>query len=132
MANCIFASPNSSCSSVCAYQSILWNAATCCLRMGYFIIAYLHGIDIQAKHSHPFLKKKKIELQWKRVVSWLLVFCSIWYALLEAAGVIYSLRPKQGFFVIQKPSLAAENKIDTTHMQAYQQSLNTIPMERKV
>ncbi len=97
-----------------------------------FILAYLHGIDIQARHSHPFLKKKRIELQWKRVVSWLLVFCSIWYALLEAAGVIYSLRPKQGFFVIQKPSLAAENKIDTTHMQAYQQSLNTIPMERKV
>jgi beta-1,4-mannosyltransferase len=97
-----------------------------------FILAYLHGIDIQAKHSHPFLKKKKIELQCKRVVSWLLVFCSIWYALLEAAGVIYSLRRKQGFFVIQKPSLAAENKIDTTHMQVYQQSWNTVPMERKV
>ena len=97
-----------------------------------FILAYLHGIDIQAKHSHPFLKKKKIELQWKRIVSWLLVFCSIWYALLEAAGVIYSLRPKQGFFVIQKPSLAAENKIDTTHIQSYQQSLNTITMERKL
>ena len=97
-----------------------------------FMLAYLHGIDIQAKHSHPFLKKKKIELQWKRVVSWLLVLCSIWYALLEAAGVIYSFRPKQGFFVIQKPSLAAENKIDTTHMQAYQQSWNTIPVERKV
>ena len=96
-----------------------------------FVLAYLHGIDIQAKHSHPFLKKKKIELMWKRVVSWLLVFCSIWYALLEAAGVIYSLRPKQGFFVIQKPSLAAENKIDTTRMQAYQQSWNTLPMERK-
>jgi len=97
-----------------------------------FILAYLHGIDIQAKHSHPFLKKKKIELLWKRIVSWLLVFCSIWYALLEAAGVIYSLRPKQGFFVIQKPSLAAENKIDTKHMQAFQQSWHTIPMERKV
>lgn len=97
-----------------------------------FVLAYLHGIDIQAKHSHPFLKKKKIELMWKRVVSWLLVFCSIWYALLEAAGVIYSLRPKQGFFVIQKPSLAAENKIDTTRMQAYQQSWNTLPMERKL
>ncbi len=97
-----------------------------------FILAYLHGIDIQAKHSHPFLKKKKIELLWKRVVSWLLVFCSIWYSLLEAAGVIYSLRPKQGFFVIQKPSLAAENKIDTSHMQAFEQTWNTIPMERKV
>ncbi len=97
-----------------------------------FILAYLQGIDVQGKHSHPFLKKKKIELQWKRIVSWLLVLCSIWYSLLEAAGVIYSLRPRQGFFVIQKPSLAAENKIDHTQMQPYQQSLNTITMERKV
>jgi beta-1,4-mannosyltransferase len=97
-----------------------------------FILAYLHGIDIQAKHSHPFLKKKKLEILWKRVVSWLLIFCSIWYALLEAAGVIYSMRPKQGFFVIQKPSLAAENKIDTTHVQASRQSWKTISMERKV
>ena len=97
-----------------------------------FILAYLHGIDIQAKHSHPFMKKGKIELLWKRVVSWLLVFCSIWYSMLEAAGVIYSLRPKQGFFVIHKPSLAAENKIDTSRMQSFQQSWNTIPTERKV
>jgi beta-1,4-mannosyltransferase len=97
-----------------------------------FILAYLHGIDMQAKHSHPFLKKGKLELAWKRVVSWLLVFCSIWYSMLEAAGVIYSLRPKQGFFVIHKPSLAAENKIDTSRMQPFQQSWDTIPTERKV
>jgi egghead protein (zeste-white 4 protein) len=93
-----------------------------------FTLAYLQGIDVQGKHSHPFLKKKKLELQWKRVVSWLLVLCSIWYSLLEAAGVIYSLRPKQGFFVIQKPSLAAENEIDNT--QPYPQFLNTTTMER--
>jgi beta-1,4-mannosyltransferase len=97
-----------------------------------FILAYLHGIDLQAKHSHPFLKKKKIELLWKRIFSWLLVFCSVWYALLEAAGVIYSLRAKQGFFVIQKPSMAAENKVDNTHMQAYPQSLNSLTMERTI
>ena len=76
-----------------------------------FILAYLQGIDVQARHSHPFIKRKAREIQWKRVVSWLLVLCSIWYALLEAAGVLYSLWPKQGFFVIQKPSLAQENKI---------------------
>jgi hypothetical protein len=75
-----------------------------------FMLAYLQGIDVQARHSHPYLKRKAREVQWKRVVSWLLVLCSIWYALLEAAGVLYSLRPKQGFFVIQKPSLAQENK----------------------
>ena len=75
-----------------------------------FVLAYLQGIDVQARHSHPFIKRKAREVQWKRVVSWLLVLCSIWYALLEAAGVLYSLWPKQGFFVIQKPSLAQENK----------------------
>src|SRR5256885_9334828 len=75
-----------------------------------FMLAYFQGIDVQARHSHPYLKRKAREVQWKRVVSWLLVLCSIWYALLEAAGVLYSLWPKQGFFVIQKPSLAQENK----------------------
>ncbi len=76
-----------------------------------FVLAYLQGIDVQARYSHPFIKRKAREAQWKRVVSWLLVLCSIWYALLEAAGVLYSLWPKQGFFVIQKPSLAQENKV---------------------
>jgi egghead protein (zeste-white 4 protein) len=98
-----------------------------------FTLAYLQGIDVQGKHSHPFLKKMQMELQWKRIVSWLLVLCSIWYSLLEAAGVIYSLRPKQGFFVIQKqPSLAAENKVDNAHTQPYPQPPNTTTMERRV
>lgn len=90
-----------------------------------FILAYFQGIDVQAKHSHPFVQRHRGEKQWKRVVSWLLVFCSIWYSLLEAAGVLYSLKPRQGFFVIQKPSLAAENKVapreHTQGRTAYQQ-----------
>ncbi|HZU68141.1 MAG TPA: glycosyltransferase family 2 protein [Ktedonobacteraceae bacterium] len=73
-----------------------------------FTLAYLQGIDVQAKCPHPFLKKGRVESLLKRVVSWLLVLCSFWFALLEALGVLYSLRPKQGFFVISKPSLAAE------------------------
>jgi|GEM_PF-803849 len=75
-----------------------------------FTLAYLQGIDIQSRYPHPFLKKGVFELQWKRAVSWLLILCSIWYALLEALGVLYSFKPRQGFFVIQKPSLAAEKK----------------------
>lgn len=75
-----------------------------------FILAYLQGIDIQSRYPHPFLKKGAFEIQWKRAVSWLLILCSIWYALLEAVGVLYSFKPGQGFFVIHKPSLAAENK----------------------
>src|SRR5579859_3272718 len=75
-----------------------------------FTLAYLQGIDIQSRYPHPFLKKGAFEIQWKRAVSWLLILCSIWYALLEAIGVLYSFKPGQGFFVIHKPSLAAENK----------------------
>lgn len=75
-----------------------------------FTLAYLQGIDLQGKYPHPFLKKGWLERQYKRIISWLLILCSIWYALLEAAGVIYSFKPKQGFFVIQKPSMAAENQ----------------------
>lgn len=75
-----------------------------------FTLAYLQGIDIQSRYPHPFLKKGNFEVQWKRAVSWLLILCSIWYALLEAIGVLYSFKPGQGFFVIHKPSLAAENK----------------------
>jgi beta-1,4-mannosyltransferase len=71
-----------------------------------FFLGYLQGIDVQATHTHPLLKKKPFEAFCKRVLSWPLVLCSIWYALLEAWGVLYSLKPKQGFFVIQKPSLA--------------------------
>jgi hypothetical protein len=35
-----------------------------------------------------------------------MAFCYIWYALLEAAGVVYSMKPKAGFFVIYKPDLS--------------------------
>lgn len=75
-----------------------------------FTLAYLQGIDIQSRYPHPFLKKGAFEIQWKRAVSWLLILCSIWYALLEAVGVLYSFKPGQGFFVIHKPSLVAERK----------------------
>ena len=44
------------------------------------------------------------------MLCWPLVLCSVWYTLLEAWGVLYSLKPKQGFFVIQKPRLAKEHK----------------------
>ena len=90
-----------------------------------FVLAYLQGTDVQAKHSHPFLQRKsKLELQLKRIVSWLLVLCSIWYTALEVLGVLYSLWPKQGFFVISKPSLAAENTVKHASVQPAKRFLN--------
>ncbi len=75
-----------------------------------YILAYIQGIDLQSRYPHPFLKKKFFERQWKRALSWALVLGSIWYSLLEALGVISSFKPKHEFFVIHKPSLAAEKK----------------------
>jgi beta-1,4-mannosyltransferase len=97
-----------------------------------FVLAYLQGTDVQAKHSHPFLQRKsKLELQSKRIVSWLLVLCSIWYTLLETLGVLYSLWPKQGFFVISKPSLAAENTVKHASVQPDKRSLNKAEGRRR-
>jgi hypothetical protein len=54
----------------------------------------------------------------RRVLSWLLVGCCVWYSLLEAAATIYSLKPKQGFFVIQKPSFSAAQEAASQNVPA--------------
>ncbi len=92
-----------------------------------FTLAYLQGIDVQAKCPHPFLKKGRVESFLKRIVSWLLVLCSFWFALLEALGVLYSLQPKQGFFVISKPSLAAEKNGYKSSLPAPGQAVPFMP-----
>jgi egghead protein (zeste-white 4 protein) len=76
-----------------------------------FVLAYFQGIDVQVRHSQRLLQgnegnDKKRKALVTRIFSWSLVLCYIWYSLLEVAGVLYSLRPKQGFFVIRKPSLS--------------------------
>lgn len=86
-----------------------------------FVLAYLQGADVQAKRvtsatqssalaglgaaaPRPELRQRLAALG-RRVASWMFALCYIWYALLEAAGVLYSLRRKKDFFVIYKPSL---------------------------
>jgi beta-1,4-mannosyltransferase len=103
-----------------------------------FVLAYLHGIDVQARHGRYALQEKmthyldqgstvgvaarvtpkttrglrtNIRLFIRRACSWPLVLCLVWYSILEAAGVLYSLWPKQDFFVIKKPILAAKQEI---------------------
>jgi egghead protein (zeste-white 4 protein) len=83
-----------------------------------FVLAYVQGAHAQASRPAsaiesseavgappgPFAQRLR-GAGWC-VLSWVMALCYIWYALLEAAGVLYSLKPKKDFFVIYKPSLA--------------------------
>jgi egghead protein (zeste-white 4 protein) len=79
-----------------------------------FVLAYFQGADIEARYAARMTAARR---RWapalghtaslgRRMASWLMACCYIWYALLEAAGVVYSMKPKAGFFVIYKPDLS--------------------------
>jgi hypothetical protein len=51
------------------------------------------------------------------MLEWPLVLGLLWYSLLEVAGVLYSLRPRQGFYVIQKPRLSAAAETPTAALR---------------
>jgi cellulose synthase/poly-beta-1,6-N-acetylglucosamine synthase-like glycosyltransferase len=75
-----------------------------------FVLAYLQGIDVLMKQDVALLKRsahwtERINALSQRILSWSIVLCTVWYSMLEAAATVYSLKAKQGFFVIQKPSL---------------------------
>src|SRR5262249_44880912 len=83
-----------------------------------FVLAYVQGADAQASRPSSAIESsravdavsasfgQRVRALFPRVLSWVMALCYIWYALLEAAGVLYSLKPKKAFFVIYKPSLA--------------------------
>lgn len=79
-----------------------------------FVLAYFQGADIEARyaarartaHRHLPSAVEHTAALGRRMASWLMACCYIWYALLEAAGVVYSMKPKAGFFVIYKPDLS--------------------------
>ena len=91
-----------------------------------FVLAYIQGAHVQAVHAHPREKGVASLLagrpRWLtvpirallavlvRLAAWSIALCYIWYALLEAVSVVYSLIPSSGFFVISKPSLAARQR----------------------
>lgn len=82
-----------------------------------FFLAYFQGLDVLAKNERPVMgqivgERSYIGMFWKRICMCSLVLCCIWYSMLEAAAALYSLRAKQGFFVIQKPSFtSAQEKV---------------------
>ncbi|MGO8947667.1 MAG: glycosyltransferase family 2 protein [Ktedonobacterales bacterium] len=86
-----------------------------------FVLAYLQGAHVQATHplgsgqtavrNNPASGLQRSELlgSGRQVLAllgaWATSLGYIWFALLEALGVLYSLKPGKGFFVIRKPSL---------------------------
>jgi egghead protein (zeste-white 4 protein) len=74
-----------------------------------FVLAYLQGLDVLIQNEPSAdlqgTWRQRLQFMMRRVLCWAVVLCTVWYSLLEAAATLYSLKPKQGFFVIQKPSL---------------------------
>ncbi|HLZ61461.1 MAG TPA: glycosyltransferase family 2 protein [Ktedonosporobacter sp.] len=81
-----------------------------------FMLAYVQGLDVLIRHEQPASQAPMKGFQrfsqalMRRVTMLSLVLCCVWYSFLESAATLYSLKPKQGFFVIQKPSLAPVQK----------------------
>jgi len=91
-----------------------------------FVLAYLQGLDVQALRRHPTIVESGaqssrmvvwLRRQAHRVLEWPLVLGLLWYSLLEVAGVLYSLHPRQGFYVIQKPRLTAAAEAQAAALQ---------------
>ncbi len=91
-----------------------------------FVLAYMHGLAAQVRHrlrvrtpprrsgSAPGRAAALAKACWRSLMfalryaaECLLVLGIFWYALLEVAGVLYSFKPQDGFFVISKPRVRA-------------------------
>jgi egghead protein (zeste-white 4 protein) len=84
-----------------------------------FVLAYLHGLDAQIRHRMRLRRAagdarrltamgacaRGLWFAARYVGECLLVLGVFWYALLEVAGVVYSFKPQDGFYVIKKPQV---------------------------
>jgi egghead protein (zeste-white 4 protein) len=105
-----------------------------------FVLAYLQGAHVQARRPtaipaasavisrQPSLERSaNRQYKWMQamrlVASWAMALCYVWFALLEALGVVYSLKTTSGFFVIRKPSLTRTARLGGPHLRTQPQSL---------
>jgi beta-1,4-mannosyltransferase len=106
-----------------------------------FVLAYLQGAHVQVRHpgaipvvpsvigkrsSQERLPRRLYYKSRQAIVlagSWAMTLCYVWFALLEALGVLYSLKPSRGFFVIRKPSLVKTARLGGPQLQAQPRSL---------
>lgn len=87
-----------------------------------FVLAYLQGAHLQATRQSTLEQQQQqvrsrrrfagigrvAKALFVRVSAWAMALGYIWYALLEALGVLSSLLPRRGFYVILKPALRHE------------------------
>lgn len=94
-----------------------------------FVLAYLQGAHLQAtRHVRLAHAARQATARqragavamWglERLSAWAMTFCYIWFALLEALSVLFSLAPRRGFFVIQKPTLMAGAEVTAMAREA--------------
>ena len=102
-----------------------------------FVLAYVLGADVQAKYSQlnrdgTFQRRSRARRAAGRLFAWAMAINYIWFALLEAAAIVYSLIPRQGFFVIKKPSLAThdEDEESTLPLASEDASVSTVEETR--
>lgn len=85
-----------------------------------FVLAYLQGAHVQAVHPAATARVEQgrpgvvagigrvARALAMRISAWAMALCYLWFALLEALGVLSSLLPRSGFYVIRKPALRHE------------------------
>ncbi len=99
-----------------------------------FVLAYVLGADVQAKYSQlksdgTFHRRNRLQRIGARVFGWAMAVNYIWFALLEAISIVYSLKPGQGFFVIKKPSLTnTEAPVDAAPLTTTPTTPTTEPL----
>jgi hypothetical protein len=102
-----------------------------------FVLAYLQGAHVQATRQANFYQAAKLSsplpgVLWRGLLlvsSWMTTLCYIWFALLEASAVLYSLKPRQGFFVIHKPSFIKTPKPDQGRLHSDRPVIRQAPLE---
>lgn len=96
-----------------------------------YVLAYFIGADRAAARRRrtasatpldpPAFVPRWLRPIWPpllRIAAWVLALAYLWYALLEAAGVFWSLTVGREFFVIHKPSLTHPDEPHTPHTDA--------------
>lgn len=111
-----------------------------------FVLAYLHGLDAQARHRLRVRAPsvcvrianssrgrvgaliggcaRALAFALRYAAECLLVLGVFWYALLEVAGVLYSFKPQDGFYVIRKPRVRAELEQGLQRLVAEKEALS--------
>lgn len=114
-------------------SSFLWVRIPADFAWATYILAYLQGVDLQIQHarntSPAMMQARGIRRLLLRSLAWLVVPCCSLFSLIEAWGIIHSVRNRQGFFVIHKPSLATRQKTAARASEALRPRRRAVKVE---